>query len=450
MIKVAAHERAVPANALPESSAGTFSSLRSREFRIFVTGQAFSYTGNWVQRVAQDWLVLTLSGSATDVGVATALQFLPTMMLSFTAGRLADRYSKRTLLVTTCIGMSTTALILAVLCLTHAVQTWHVFVLAFVLGLGSAVDQPTRATMVTSFVESADVRNAISLNSLVFQFGGIVGPALAGIVIGALGPGWAFAINAASFVPPIVALMLLRDHGTAGPARPDCGRPDRGSTTFRGLLQLPHLRYAAIFGCVFGIFTSNLQVTLSAFAKNVFHSGAGGYGTITAIYAVGASLAGLLSARRPSVRLRTLFGLGTATVAAYAVASAMPDQASFCVAIVAIGICSLSLLIATTAMVQVAVPESQRGRAVGIYLFFNLGGAALGGTLVGSVDQHFGARAGLVFGAVLPGAVLVCCAARLVLAQERPTTGGTGRSSTALRGRRKSRSHPSGAWSTVR
>jgi MFS family permease len=176
----------------------TFSSLRTRNFRLFASGQVVSNTGTWMQRIAQDWLVLSLTGSATAVGITTALQFVPTLMFGLTGGLLADRYPKRRILLATQVGMATMGATLAALTLTGRVQVWHVFVIAFGLGMVTAVDNPTRQSFVNEMVGPDHLRNAISLNASVFQLGALVGPAISGVLINAVGPGYSFALNAIS------------------------------------------------------------------------------------------------------------------------------------------------------------------------------------------------------------------------------------------------------------
>ena len=196
---------------LPESPhSTTFSSLRTRNFRLFATGQLCSNIGTWVQRIAQDWLVLSLTGSATDVGITTALQFVPTLLFGLVGGLIADRYPKRRILLATQSGLAAIAGILAVLTLTHEVTAWQVYLVAFGLGLVTAVDNPTRQSFANEMVGPHQLSNAISINSSVFQLGGLVGPAVSGALITAVGPGYSFAINALSYAAPLVALSRMR------------------------------------------------------------------------------------------------------------------------------------------------------------------------------------------------------------------------------------------------
>lgn len=206
----------------PPARGTTFSSLHTRNFRLFATGQLFSNTGSWVQRIAQDWLVLSLTGSASAVGITTALQFVPTLLLGLVSGLLADRYSKRTILLCTQVGMASMAAMLAYLTLDHQVQAWHVFIIAFGLGIVTAIDNPTRQAFVNEMVGPEQLRNAISINSSVFQLGGLIGPAVSGALISAVGPGYSFAINAVSYMAP-----LSRSAGCARQSSIRCCAPPR-------------------------------------------------------------------------------------------------------------------------------------------------------------------------------------------------------------------------------
>ena len=189
--------------------AETFASFHTRNYRLFATGQLVSNTGGWVQRIAQDWLVLTITGSATDVGITTALQFLPTLLIGMYGGAIADRYDKRKVLLATNAAMSLLAAVLAGLTLAHTVSAWHVYLVAFALGMVTAIDNPTRQSFVNEMVGPEQLRNAISLNASIFQLGALVGPAISGYLINAVGAGYSFAINAISYLAAIVALLRI-------------------------------------------------------------------------------------------------------------------------------------------------------------------------------------------------------------------------------------------------
>lgn len=390
----------------------TFAALRTRNFRLFVIGQLFSNPGSWMQRIAQDWLVLSLTGSAAAVGVTTALQFVPVLLIGLPAGLLADRYPKRTILRATQVGFATGSAALAVLTLSHLIHPWHVYVLAFLLGIVTAVDNPARQAFVNEMVGPDQLRNAISINSSVFQLGGLVGPALGGLLIGAVGPGYAFLANALSYTAPFLALSAMRDDELTRADRPAPGAGQLRAG-LRYCWQTPQVLWTTLLIGVFGMFTANLPVTLASYAKSVQHTGPGGYGLLNATVAVGSVAGALLSARRLSPRLRTLVLAGAVLAGLYLLAAAAPDRVAITVLLLAIGATTLALLTVANATVQLAADDGMRGRVVGVYLLVFIGGAAAGGPLIGNVDQHFGARAGLLLAGVVPALATLAIGAAL-------------------------------------
>ncbi|HET8583854.1 MAG TPA: MFS transporter [Jatrophihabitans sp.] len=390
----------------------TFSSLHTRNFRLFATGQLVSNTGSWVQRIAQDWLVLSLTGSATAVGITTALQFVPTLLLGMVGGLLADRYPKRRILLCTQVGMATMAALLGGLTLSGEVAAWHVFLIAFGLGMVTAIDNPTRQSFVNEMVGPDHLRNAISLNSSVFQLGGLIGPAVSGVLIGAVGPGWSFVANAVSYVAPFVALSAMRTSElTVLPAVV----AQRGQLRdgVRYALRRPDVRWPTLLVGVFGMFTANLPVTLAAYAKSVFHSGPGGYALLSTVVAVGSLSGALVSARRPRSRLRTLLAFGLLLASLDVLASVAPDELAFCALLFGVGASTLLLLTSANATVQLAAHDAIRGRVMGLYLLVFVGGAALGGPLLGGIDERFGPHAGLLVAGLVPAVAIALVAAKL-------------------------------------
>jgi MFS family permease len=404
---------------LPESvTHTTFSSLRTRNFRLFATGQIFANTGTWMQRIAQDWLVLSLTGSATDVGITTALQFLPTLLFGLLGGLIADRYPKRRILLVTQASLGTIAGTLAFLTLTHQVAAWQVFMIAFGLGLVTAVDNPTRQSFANEMVGPGQLCNAISINSSVFQLGGLIGPAISGALISAVGPGYSFAINALSYAAPLIALSRMRTSELH--AMPEMtAEPGQLRDGIRYAAGHPGVLWPTVLAGIFGMFTCNLPVTLAAYARSVFHSGPGGYGLLSAIVAVGSVTGALVSARRPRTRLRALIVFGAALAALDMVAAAAPGQTIFCLLLLPIGACTLLLLTATNSTVQVAAHDTIRGRVMGIYLLVFIGAAAIGGPLLGLIDQHAGPRAGMLTAGAVPAVATVLIAARLASGRSR-------------------------------
>ncbi|MEP6799100.1 MAG: MFS transporter, partial [Lapillicoccus sp.] len=333
-----------------EASARTaFASLSTPHFRSYVGGVLVTSTGGWIQRIAQDWLVLSLTGSPTAVGITTMCQFLPSLVLGLGGGVLADRFPKRSILAVTMTAMGLLAGVLAVLVLTGRVQVWHVDLVAALLGVTIAVDNPTRQSFVSELAPRGQIRSAVSMVASTFQLGALIGPALSGVLITGVGSGWAFAINGASY---LVALsMLLRIPG---------GRSSDRTTGDRDLA--PALRYArdtvtvrwpiALAG-VLGMFTLSLPVSLSAMAKDVFRTGSSGYGLLSSALALGAVAGAVLSARQARTpRLRALVRNAALLAAAWLVCSAMPYAWLFVPVLVALGASSINFVTTAQSMIQ--------------------------------------------------------------------------------------------------
>lgn len=388
--------RRAPA-AAPSSA---LSSLSSHNFRLFLGSQVFSYTGGWVQRIVQDWLVLSLTGSATAVGLTVALQLLPSVLFGLYGGVVADRFPKRRVMVCTAIAFAALASVLAVLSMTGQVGVGHVYVLAFLTGTVAAVDNPTRQAFVTELVPAAELRGAISLNSSMFQLGGLVGPASSGVLIGAFGPGVVFAINAVSFVPAVVALLLMRSDELHSP--PTGSRASlRLSQTLDYVRRRSTVLWPIVLAGCFSFFTTNLAVTLAAYADTVAGLGAGGYGLMTSTVALGAVSGAMLTVRRPITRLRSL-AVTAATLSMLELTAGLArGPVVFSVLLMGIGMGTVALLTSANSVVQFDTDPSMRGRVMGVYLLVITGTGALGGPIVGYVDQHLGAQSGLVLAGIV-------------------------------------------------
>ncbi len=379
----------------------TFSSLKVRNFRLFATGQVISNSGTWMQRVAQDWLILELThGSGTAVGIATGLQFLPLLLFSLWGGIIADRYRKRNVLLVTQATMGALALILGVLAVTGVVQPWHVYLLAFGLGLATVVDNPTRQSFAIEMVGKADLSNAIALNSAVFNLARIAGPAIAGLVIALVGTPTAFFLNAASYLAVIVSLKLMRPselHPADRVVRAK-GQLREGLTYVRSrpdlMLTLLLIFFIATFGMNFG-------VTTALMSRVVFHTGAGKFGIASAVFAFGALIGALVAARRSKQGMRLLVLTALAFGLCEVAAGYMPTYWLFLVLLVPTGLAVISLSTAANASVQLNTPAEMRGRVMGIYMLVFLGGAPLGAPLTGWVAQEFGTRLAMASGGVI-------------------------------------------------
>jgi MFS family permease len=389
----------------PSPASGTFRSLRIRNYRLFASGQVVSLSGTWAQRVAQDWLVLELSGnSGVALGITTGLQFLPVLLFGLWGGVLADRYDKRRLLLGAQAAMALFALTLAVLDLTGAVELWHVYALAFALGLATAVDTPVRQAFVAEMVGPDALPNAVSLNSATFNSARIVGPALAGVGIAAVGTGWVFAVNALSYVAVLAGLVAMRS-AELFPAT----RVARGKGQLReGLTYVrsrPTLLVPIVLVFMVGTFGLNFQITLALVVKEVFGGTAGAYGALSAFLAVGSLLGALLSARRKGPpRQRTLFGAVLAFGLLEVAVGLAPTYEVMALLLVPTGIAVLTFTTTANATIQLGTAPEVRGRVMALYILVFLGGTPAGAPLIGALAEAFGPRAGIVVGGLVTAA----------------------------------------------
>ncbi|SDM91219.1 MFS transporter [Streptomyces wuyuanensis] len=389
---------------------GTFSSLKVRNYRLFFTGAIVSNTGTWMARITQDWLVLSLTGSSAAVGITTALQFLPMLLFGLYGGVIADRYPKRRLLLFSQGALGLCGLALAVLTLSGEVRVWHVYLVAFLLGMVTVVDNPTRQSFVSEMVGPGQLRNAVSLNSANFQSARLVGPAVAGVLITAVGSGWAFLLNGLSFLAPIAGLLLMRPaelHRTE--------RVPRGKGQLREGLKYvagrPELTWPIVLAGFIGTFAFNFPIWLTAFADKVFHAGAGTYGLFNTLMAAGSLAGALLSARRGSSRLRMLLGAAALFGVLEIAAALSPSFWVFAVLLVPIGMVGLTVNVTANSSVQMATDPVMRGRVMSLYMMVFVGGTPLGAPLVGWLTDTYGVRVGMATG----GAVAVIAAVTIGL-----------------------------------
>ncbi|WCN06894.1 MFS transporter [Streptomyces sp. M92] len=384
-----------------------FASLKVRNYRLFFTGQVVSNIGTWMQRIAQDWLVLSLTGSSAAVGITTALQFLPMLLFGLYGGVLVDRLPKRPTLLVTQSSMAVTALFLAVLTLTGHVQVWHVYLAAFAMGLATVVDNPARQSFVAELVGRDQLQNAVSLNSANFQSARLVGPAVAGLMITGVGTGWAFLANGLSFVAPLSCLLLMRARELRAVERTPRGKGQLREG-LRYVAGRPELIWTIVLVGFIGTFGFNFPVFLSAFADDVFHAGAGAYSLFNTLMAVGSLVGALLAARRGTARLRVLIAAALAFGALETVAATAPELWLFALLMVPIGVFSMTVNVTANTSIQMSTDPAMRGRVMALYMMVFLGGSPVGAPIVGWVTDTYGARAGLAAGgAVAATAALV-------------------------------------------
>jgi MFS family permease len=386
----------------------TFRALSNRNYRLYAAGGVVSNTGTWMQRVAQDWLVLQLSGnSGTAIGITTGLQFLPILLFSAYAGVVADRFPKRRLLQVTQLMMAAPSLLLGLLAVTGTVQTWHVYALAFVFGIGTAFDAPARQSFVSEMVPKDQLTNAVGLNSASFNAARIVGPAVAGFMIAGLGggpqaTGWVIVINALSYAAVVVALQGMRtgELDSPEPQRREKGMVRDGLRYIRSRPDIMMILAIVFFAGTFGL---NFQMTSALMATEVFHKGASEYGILGTTMAVGSLSGALLAARRGVVRHRLVILAALAFGLAEVVSGLLPTYLAFAFWTPVIGITALTMITAANTTIQLSVAPSLRGRVMALYMMIFMGGTPLGSPIVGWVGEQFGARWTLIGG----GAVTV-------------------------------------------
>ena len=353
-----------------------------------------------MQRTAQDWIVLTelTRHNATAIGIVTGLQFGPQVLLLPWTGLAADRFDRRKLLIATQTAMGVLALGLGLLTVTGVVRLWQVYVFAFLLGCAAAFDAPARQTFVTELVARDDVSNAVALNSTSFNAARLLGPAAAGVLIGAVGSGWVFLINAVSYAAVLAALGLLRVQELH---RENCAVRAPGSLGegFRYVLGRPDLLAVLLMIFSVGTLGHNFPIYLSTMSVSEFHAGAKQYGLLTSMMAVGSVAGALLSARRKKPGFGSLLVGASVFALGFALAAAMPTYWLFGLSLVLIGAASQTFNTTVLSTMQLAAEPAMRGRVMALTLAVALGGIPLGGPLVGRVADVFGPRWALLLGA---------------------------------------------------
>jgi len=393
------------------SNPGLFASLRVRNYRLFASGQVVSLTGTWMQRVAQDWLVLNLShNSGTAIGLTTGLQFAPVLLFGMYGGVIADRYPKRRVLVITQVAMGLLALALGLLDLSGAVVLWHVYVLAFALGIATAIDSPVRQAFVTELVGPSLLPNAVGLNSATFNTARVLGPAVAGILIATSGTADVFLINAGSFVAVLAGLFMMRDSElyVGKPTARRKGAVREGLAYVRGRPEL--VAITCLVG-VIGTLGFNFQLTSALMIRNTFHHGAGAYGVISAVYAFGSLLGALAAARRGrAMRRRMVFAAAAAYGVIEILAGLMPTYWTFFAILIPFGFATLTFSTAANTTVQLSAAPSMRGRVMALYLIVFMGGTPIGSPLIGWIAEVAGPRWSLITGGVASAVAAVLAA----------------------------------------
>ncbi len=388
----------------------TFRALRIRNYRLYALGGVVSNTGTWMQRVAQDWLVLQLytdpAAASTALGVTVGLQFLPILLLSPYAGLVADRVDKRRLLQATQLFMAATSIVLAVLAITGVITPWMVYALVLLFGAAAAFDAPARQSFTSEMVGPEDLPNAVGLNSASFNLARVIGPALSGVLIAALGggvtaTGWVIGVNALTYFAVIGALQMMRDSELQqierAPRGPGMIRD--GVRYVRSRPDLMMIMFAAFFAGTFGM---NFQMTSALMATQVFDKGASEYGLLGTTLAVGSLTGALLGARRvKQPRLRLVIGAAVAFAVIEIALGLMPSYVTFAALTPLLGLSLLTMLNAANTSVQMSTPAPLRGRVMALYMTLVMGGTPLGAPFIGWIGATFGARWTLVGGGLL-------------------------------------------------
>lgn len=377
-----------------------FRSFAVANYRLWFAGALVSNVGTWMQRVAQDWLVLTqlTDDDATAVGVTMALQFGPQLVLLPITGLVADRFDRRKLLIVTQITMAALGLGMAAVTLTGVVTLWMVFGFALGLGVAAAFDAPARQAFVSELVPRDYLANAVSLNSASFNGARLIGPAVAGLLVAVVGSGWVFLINAITFAAVIAALVLLKQSEFTTFARSPRakGQFADGARYVRGR---PDIMLVLAMVAIMGTLGFNFPIFVSAMARIQFHQGAGEYGLLSSVLAIGSLAGALLAARREHPRLRTIGLAAIGFGVTVGVAALTPNVVTLGVTIVFVGFSALTLMTAANAYVQTTTPPALRGRVMAIYMAIFMGGTPIGAPLVGWIADTFGPRWSLGVGA---------------------------------------------------
>src|SRR4051794_2502039 len=375
----------------------TFRAFKVRNFRLYASGAIVSNVGTWMQRVAQDWLVLELTHSGTALGIVTGLQFLPALLLGPYAGLVADRLPKRLVLTCTQIAMASVALVLGSLTIAGVVEPWHVYLLALLFGVGTAFDAPTRQAFVVEMVGRDELSNAVGLNSASFNAARLLGPGLAGLLINWIGTGPVIVINGFTYAAVIVSLRLMRvgELHTPKPAARDKGMIRDG---MRYLWRRPDLMMVLVAVFFAGTFGLNFQMTSALMATNAFHKGAGEYGILGSVLAIGSLTGALLAARRVRIRARLVIGAAVAFGLLEIVSALMPTYLTFALVLPLVGLTSLTMLTSANATMQLSIEPTMRGRVMALYMTVLMGGTPIGSPFIGWIGQVLGARYSLIVG----------------------------------------------------
>lgn len=419
---------------MSQRQGGTFRSLQNRNYRWWLGGSLVSNIGTWMQGTAQAWLVLTelTNNAAGAVGVVTALQFAPQLLLVAFTGTLADHVDRRRLLIVIQIVNCLLALLLGVITIIGLVQLWHVYLFALLLGCAMAFEAPARHSFVPELVGEDHLSNAVALNGMVFNLGRMIGPALSGLVIAAVGTGWSFILNGVSCLFVIAGLIAVRVVDLHRHSADQRGKA-RLLDGFRYVRQRPDIMTIFVMLFLIGALGMNFAVFIAAMSVKVFHADASEYGLLSSIMAIGSISGALLAARRERPHIGFIIGGAVLFGGAMLLAAIAPTYLFFGGALILVGLAAQTLLTAASSLVQLTTEPALRGRVMAIHVAIMLGGLPLGAPLIGWVADLFGPRWSLGLGAIGGGAAALIGLAYLGRARDLRVGWAEGRPSVHIR-----------------
>jgi MFS family permease len=370
-----------------------FRSLSGFNYRIWFAGALVSNVGTWMQRTAQDWIVLTelTDNDAVAVGITMALQLGPQLLLVPWSGLIADRFDRRKLLIVTQVLMASLGAALGLMVVTGVAELWHVYAFALALGIVSAIDAPARQAFVSELVSEKNLPNAVALNSASFNAARLLGPAVAGILTVAVGAGWVFLINAFTYAATLVSLALLRRNELRAAPRAPRG-PGQLVDGFRYVARRPDILAVMAVIFIVSTFGMNFPIFSSTMASVEFHHGAGEFGLLSSVLAIGSVTGALLAARRERPRIRVVVLSAAAFGLSCAIAAVMPTFETFAVSLILVGFTAITLMTTANGVVQTTTSPVMRGRVMALYLAIFVGGTPIGAPIVGWVANTYGPR----------------------------------------------------------
>ena len=377
----------------------TFAAMRFRNYRLYCFSQIVSFSGTWMQGLAQSWLVLELTGSGTALGTVVAMQFLPTLLLAPFGGVIADRFDKRKLIIITQSTAGLLALTLGVLTITGAVELWMVYVIAACFGAVTALDNPSRQTFVMEMVGPADIANAVTLNSVVVNAARAIGPAIGGVIIATVGIGACFIFNAVSYVAVIIAMLLIR-RSELHPSARTAKAPGQMRDGFRYAWNTPILRTTLVMLVVIGTLTYEFTTTLPLLAEFTFGAGASGLAAMTALMGAGAVIGGLVVAASGPPTMRRLVFVAAGFGSTVILVAVMPTILFAFAMMPIVGAASVAMISLSNATLQLNSDPKLRGRVMSLFSMALIGSSPIGGPLVGWIGEHSSARVSLLIGGV--------------------------------------------------